>query len=103
MKLLDDVALFLNKIQLDDFQQKKLKLNVASAKQELRRYAPDLDDIDFEDETNTARNLLFQYCLYAESNAVSVFRENYKSELFSLRQEYEVRNSEEYDAYEESY
>lgn len=95
--LLNDVAIHLDILSLNKHMKLKLEQMIASGKQYLRRFAPDLTDTDFADPDNSAKNLLLAYCLYARSNATSAFMENYKADILMLRQEYEVREYENQD------
>ena len=46
-------------------------------------------DYDFTQE-DRPRELLFEYCFYAHSKALSEFEESYKSELLSLQMHQEI-------------
>ncbi len=90
MPILDDIKQMLD-INLDDESYDvKLNIIIEDGKQYLRRYNPLLSDEDFN-KPSTARYLLHSFCRYAFSNAAEMFRANYKDDLLSLRQEYEVQ------------
>lgn len=89
MPLLDDVKTMLD-INLDDMSYDlKLNIIIADGKQHLRSFNPLLSDASFETPTR-ARYLLTSYCRYAFSNSTELFDANYKDEIITLRQEYEV-------------
>ena len=94
MALIDDVKVSLSIISSDEFTDKRIELIIAAAKQHLRRYAPDLDEYDFENDQHNAKFLLLAYCRYAYSNAAEMFDANYKADIIALRQDYEVRQYE---------
>lgn len=89
MSILDDIKTMLDINLEDDSYNLKLNIIIEDGKQYLRRYNPLLSDEDFITPTN-ARRLLSSYCRYAFSNATEMFKNNYKDDLLSLRQEYEV-------------
>ncbi len=93
MSLLADVKLSLDIDENDFSYDKKLNIIVEDGKQHLCSFNPLLTDEDFEKPTRV-RRMLFAYCRYAFSNAEEMFEENYKSDIISLRQEYEVLNFE---------
>lgn len=93
MSLLADVKLSLDIDENDFSYDKKLNIIVEDGKQYLCSFNPLLTDEDFEKSTR-ARRMLLAYCRYAFSNAEEMFEENYKSDIISLRQEYEVLNFE---------
>ena len=81
-------------IDENDFSfDEKINNIVEDGKQYLCSFNPLLTDEDFEKPTR-ARRMLLAYCRYAFSNAEEMFEENYKSDIISLRQEYEVLNFE---------
>lgn len=93
MSLLADVKLSLDIDENDFSYDKKLNIIVEDGKQYLCSFNPLLTDEDFDKPTR-ARRMLLTYCRYAFSNAEEMFEENYKSDIISLRQEYEVLNFE---------
>lgn len=95
MDLFEEVKLSLDYENIDDFTQRKINQFISKGKQHLRLRAPDLNDSDFEDVYNHAHSLLLDYCRYANSNATEDFDKNYRGELLSLRQDYEVRAFEQ--------
>ena len=82
--LLNDVAVMLNYTAAERAED----ISIAR----LRSSAPDLTVKDFEEEGN-ARALLFDYCRYADSNALEMFGVNFSAEILDLRLDYEVRSS----------
>ena len=94
MSLLDDVKTILNKITADEWTETKLNLIIARGKRYLRRFAPDLSDEDFEEGDLYARSLLLDYCRYDYSEAVEMFKVNYREDIIALRRNYIVRSSE---------
>lgn len=93
MSLLADVKLSLDIDENDFSYDKKLNIIVEDGKQHLLEFHPLLTDEDFE-RPSRAKRMLKAYCLYAFSNAEEMFDENYKNDIISLRQEYEVLNFE---------
>lgn len=93
MYLLDDIKLILDITADITSEDEKLKIIIEDGKQHLKSFNPLLTDSDFESATR-ARYLLFNFCRYAYSNAAEMFDINYKSELLTLRQEYEVAEYE---------
>ena len=81
-------------IDENDFSfDEKINNIVEDGKQHLLEFNPLLTDEDFE-RPSRAKRMLKAYCLYAFSDAEEMFDENYKSDIISLRQEYEVLNFE---------
>lgn len=81
-KLLSDIRNYLDITYQDAETDTKLKGIIA-------RGIAYLDDIagtaqDYEKE-GAARALLFDYCRYARNNVLELFKDNYQSELVSLR------------------
>ena len=89
MPVLDDIKTMLDINLEDDSYDLKLNIIIEDGKQCLRKFNPLLTDEDFENPTD-ARYLLHSYCRYARSNATEMFKTNYKDDLLTLRQEYEV-------------
>lgn len=92
MPLLDDVKniLDITSSENDVTTLNKLNLIIANGKQHLREFYPTLTDEDFEDNNNSAKFLLLNFCRYDYSNASEMFDVNYKQALVNLRQKYEV-------------
>ena len=93
MSLLDNVKIMLDKTADDTSEDEKIKIIIADGKQRLLSVHPLLTDEDFENPT-LARYLLFSFCRYAYSNAAEMFDINYKADLLTLRQKYEVAEYE---------
>lgn len=91
MSLLDDVRTTLDIVTPSEVTDKKCNLIIARGKRYLRGFAPDLSNDNFDDQTNAAYTLLLDYARYDYSNAVEMFKINFRTELIALRQEYEVR------------
>ena len=81
-------------IDENDFSfDEKINNIIEDGKQHLCEFNPLLTDEDFE-RPSRARRMFKAYCRYAFSNAEEMFKENYKDDIISLRQEYEVLNFE---------
>lgn len=93
MSLLDDVKATLNIITADEWTETKLNLIIARGKRYLQRFAPDLQDEDFEEGNSYARSLLLDYCRYDYSEAVEVFKTNFREDIIALRRDYMVREN----------
>lgn len=59
------------------------------AQSELESYAG--ETLDFSDEKTTLAQLLLDCCWYILNRALNEFRANYKDDLNSLRQQYQVK------------
>jgi hypothetical protein len=94
MALLDDVKTFLDITADNQSEDLKLNMIITHAKQHLRLFAPSLQDEDFENDENSAKYLLLNFCRYDYANASEQFDNNYKNELMALRQSYEVSEYE---------
>lgn len=96
MPLFNDVLSTLDKTssEVDQTTLEKINLIIAKGKQHLREFFPTLTDEDFEDNNNSAKFLLLNFCRYDFSNASEMFDVNYKQELINLRQKYEVSEYE---------
>ncbi len=95
--LLDDVAIMLNYTAAERAEDisvdRRIRIMIENGIARLRSSAPDLTAADFEKE-GRARELLFNYCRYADSNALEMFGVNYAAEILALRLDYEVRSAE---------
>lgn len=94
--LLNDVAVMLNYTAAERAEDitidRRIRIMIENGIARLRSSAPDLTVKDFEGEGN-ARALLFDYCRYADSNALEMFGVNFSAEILALRLDYEVRSS----------
>ena len=94
--LLSDVAIMLNYTAAERAEDisvdRRIRIMIENGIARLRSSAPDLTVKDFEEEGN-ARALLFDYCRYADSNALEMFGVNFSAEILALRLDYEVRSS----------
>lgn len=86
--LLDAVRNYLDITWDDSAGDAKLSGIIARGMQYLNKIAGQELDYMIEDKP---RELLFDYCLYVRSNALSEFQANYQRELLSLQMEYEVK------------
>ena len=88
-KLLPDVRNYLDITYEDTETDKKLTGIIERGVNYLQGIAGSSTPVDFTVEGN-ARSLLFDYCLYARSNSLYMFEQNYKSSLVALRLAREV-------------
>lgn len=95
--LLSDVAIMLNYTadeRAEDISvDRRIRIMIENGIARLRSSAPDLTAKDFEKE-GRARELLFNYCRYADSNAVEMFGVNFSAEILALRLDYKVRSEQ---------
>ena len=85
MALLDDVKAYLNVSWEED--DDLIKGYIQRGQARLNRIAG--CELDYSAE-GAARSLLFDYCRYANSQALEVFEENFKSELLMLHYDTQV-------------
>ena len=94
--LLNDVAIMLNytaaELAEDINTNRRIRIMIENGIARLRKSAPDLTTVDFEEEGDV-RALLFDYCRYADSNATEMFGVNYAAEILALRLDYEARSA----------
>lgn len=81
-KLLSDVRNYLDITFQDDETDKKLKGIIARGISYLDGVAGEMQDYEAE---GLPRALLFDYCRYARNNVIELFKENFQSELVTLR------------------
>jgi len=98
--LLSDVAIMLNYTAAERAEDisvdRRIRIMIENGIARLRSSAPDLTVKDFEEEGN-ARALLFDYCRYADSNALEMFGVNFSAEILALRLDYKVRSEQNED------
>lgn len=98
--LLSDVAIMLNYTAAERAEDitidRRIRIMIENGIARLRKSAPDLTVKDFEEEGN-ARALLFDYCRYADSNALEMFGVNFSAEILALRLDYKVRSEQNED------
>lgn len=94
--LLSDVAIMLNYTAAERAEDitidRRIRIMIENGIARLRKSAPDLTVKNFEEEGD-ARALLFDYCRYADSNALEMFGVNFSAEILALRLDYKVRSS----------
>ncbi|WP_308780043.1 hypothetical protein [uncultured Clostridium sp.] len=87
-KLHIDIKDYLNITWEDERTDKKLAGMIQRGKRRLQNIAG-VSSIDFIEE-GLARELLFDYCRYANSHALEMFETNFIGELQSLHLEYQA-------------
>lgn len=90
MDLLKPIKEYLRITWDDEVTDNNIKGYIARGKARLQDIAG--VSLDFEEE-NLARTLLFDYCRYANSQALEMFEKNFLSELISLRISSQVKES----------
>lgn len=88
-QLLIDVKDYLNITWEDERTDKNLAGMIQRGKRRLQNIAG-VSSIDFTEE-GLARELLFDYCRYANSHALEMFESNFIGELQSLHFEYQAK------------
>lgn len=81
-RLLGDVRNYLDITYQDEETDRKLKGIIARGITYLDGIAGEMQDYQTE---GPARALLFDYCRYARNNVLELFKDNFQSELISLR------------------
>ena len=95
--LLRDVKDYLNINWDDDVTNRKIKGFISRGKVAISEYAGcQVTDIDFNKEGNE-KQLLFDHCRYARSEALEVFEHNFQSQIVSLRLKYQTEAMEDED------
>lgn len=98
--LLSDVAIMLNYTAAERAEDitidRRIRIMIENGIARLRKSAPDLTVKDFEEEGDV-RALLFDYCRYADSNALEMFGVNFSAEILALRLDYKVRSEQNED------
>lgn len=92
-QLLIDVKDYLNITWEDERTDKNLAGMIQRGKRRLQNIAG-VSSIDFTEE-GLARELLFDYCRYANSHALEMFESNFIGELQSLHFEYQAKAIEQ--------
>lgn len=92
-QLLIDVKDYLNITWEDERTDKNLAGMIQRGKRRLQNIAG-VSFIDFTEE-GLARELLFDYCRYANSHALEMFENNFIGELQSLHFEYQAKAIEQ--------
>ena len=92
-KLHIDIKDYLNITWEDERTDKKLAGMIQRGKRRLQNIAG-VSSNDFREE-GLARELLFDYCRYANSHALEMFETNFIGELQSLHFEYQARATEQ--------
>lgn len=82
LELLQDVKSYLNISWIDEKTDKNLTGMIKRGMARLKHIAG-VPSLDFREE-DLPRQLLLDYCRYANSHALEVFEENFVSELLSL-------------------
>lgn len=90
-ELLQDVKDYLDIRWDDETTDKKLTGIILRGMKYLDKVAGEECDYSQEDKP---RELLFEYCRYARSNALEAFQDNYLSELLTLQMDKEVERLE---------
>lgn len=80
--MLGDIRNYLDITYEDEDTDKKLKGIIERGMNYLDNVAGDKQDYEKE---MLPRSLLFDYCRYARSNALEMFRNNFRNELITLR------------------
>ena len=97
---LSDVAMMLTYTAAERAEDisvdRRIRIMIENGIARLRSSAPELTVKDFEEEGN-ARALLFDYCRYADSNALEMFGVNFSAEILALRLDYKVRSEQNED------
>lgn len=92
-QLLIDIKDYLNITWEDERTDKNLAGMIQRGKKRLQNIAG-VSSIDFTEE-GLARELLFDYCRYANSHALEMFESNFIGELQSLHFEYQAKSIEQ--------
>lgn len=87
-KLLQDVRDYLHITWQDEKTDKNLTGMIQRGMKRLEKIAG--ASLDFKAE-ESPRELLLDYCRYANSQALEMFEKNFQSELMSLHIEYQVK------------
>ena len=92
-QLLIDIKDYLNITWEDERTDKNLAGMIQRGKKRLQNISG-VSSIDFTEE-GLARELLFDYCRYANSHALEMFESNFIGELQSLHFEYQAKSIEQ--------
>ncbi len=92
-KLREDVKDYLSINWNDEKTNKKIEGFITRGKAKLNRVAG-VKELDFENE-DLPRELLFDYCRYANSHALEMFEENFIGPLLELNLTYQVKGLKE--------
>lgn len=91
MELLSEVKLYLNIRYDDPDEDQKVQGFIERGKSLINKYAG--TELNYNEE-EPHKQLLFDYCRYARSQATEMFEKNYLHDLVALREQEEVKNYE---------